>query len=162
MVNNETGSLSPTKNGIIPGDFRTEFETNYTLTVTMANFEKNMQFVLKLPDEIDFGDENPQCIGLAGTDNEVLNCDTDRELKTLTFTNAMQFSESNPGEMSILIEKLRNPVENIETSTFKIDTYTYDDYKMDTLYTNMTVNFFCVYPCANCPQDNPTFCTSCY
>ena len=59
MVNNETGSLSSVKNGIIPGDFRTDFETNYTLTVTMANFEKNMQFVLNLPEEIDFGDADP-------------------------------------------------------------------------------------------------------
>ena len=89
MVNNETGSLSTIKNGIIPGDFRADFEANYTLTVTMHNFEKNMQFVLELPPEIDFGDENPQCIGLAGTDNEVLNCETDRDLKSLTFTNAM-------------------------------------------------------------------------
>ena len=92
----------------------------------------------------------------------MLNCETDRELKTLTFTNAMQFSESNPGEMTILIDKLRNPVENIETNSFKIETYTYDDYKMDTLFSNMTVNFFCVYPCASCPQDDPTVCTSCY
>lgn len=64
--------------------------------------------------------------------------------------------------MTILIDKLRNPVENIETNSFKIETYTYDDYKMDTLFSNMTVNFFCVYPCASCPQDDPTVCTSCY
>ena len=115
MVNNETSSLNSLKNGIIPGDFRTDFETNYTLTVAVENFEKNMQFKLNLPEEIDFGDENPACYGLAGTDNEVLNCETDRELKTLTFTNAMQFSESNPGEMTILIENLRNPSENVET-----------------------------------------------
>ena len=33
---------------------------------------------------------------------------------------------------------------------------------MDTLSADMTVNFFCVYPCASCPQDNPEICTSCY
>lgn len=42
MQNDETGLLSNIKNGIIPGDFRTDFEANYTFTVQVENFEKNM------------------------------------------------------------------------------------------------------------------------
>ena len=89
MQNTELGDLSATKNGIVPSDFRTDYEANYTLTVEVANFEKNMQFILYLPGEIDFGDENPYCTGLAGTDNKVLKCEADRGAKTLKFTNAM-------------------------------------------------------------------------
>ena len=33
MQNEVRGILSDTKNGIIPDDFRTDFEANYTLTV---------------------------------------------------------------------------------------------------------------------------------
>ena len=33
MQNDEQGALSTVKNGIIPDDFRTDFETDYTLTV---------------------------------------------------------------------------------------------------------------------------------
>lgn len=33
MKNEVRGILSDTKNGIIPDDFRTDFEANYTLTV---------------------------------------------------------------------------------------------------------------------------------
>ena len=89
MQNTELGDLSATKNGIIPSDFRTDFEANYTLTVEVSNFEKNMQVIMYLPGEIDFGDADPYCTGLSGTDNKVLRCDTNRSAKTLTFTNAM-------------------------------------------------------------------------
>lgn len=120
MQNTETGELSTIKNGILPGDFRTDFEANYTLTVQVENFEKNMRFTLNLPEEIDFGDEDPVCLGLSGVDNDVLRCEADREAKTLKFTNAMQFSQANPGEMVILIENLRNPLTNVVTSSFTI------------------------------------------
>lgn len=33
MVNQKVGSLDANKNGIIPGDFRTDFASNYTLTI---------------------------------------------------------------------------------------------------------------------------------
>jgi len=42
LENDAVGELSSYKNGILPGDFRTDFEANYTLTVNVGNFEKNM------------------------------------------------------------------------------------------------------------------------
>ena len=56
-----------------------------------------MIMVLILPAEIDFGDELPLCTGISGTSNTQLICKADRERKTLTFSNAMQFAEANPG-----------------------------------------------------------------
>ena len=128
----------------------------------MENFEKNMYFTLSLPAEIDFGDEDPYCTGLSGVDNDVLRCDADRDAKTLKFTNAMQFSQANPGEIVILIENLKNPKENVITSSFMVVTETFDGYPMDELKTDLTINFYCEYPCANCPQGAPSQCESCY
>lgn len=121
-----------------------------------------MAFTLHLPAEIDFGDEDPYCTGLSGTDNKVLRCDTDRAAKTLKFTNAMQFAQANPGPMGILIEKLRNPSENVITGSFLITTESYDGYAMDEIRSDITVNFYCEYPCAACPQGSPSTCEECY
>lgn len=162
MQNNEWGPLSLFKNGIIPGDFRTDFESNYTLSVNMENFEKNMAFTLTLPDQINFATDDPYCTGLSGTDNDVLKCETDRAAKTIKFTNAMQFANANPGEMRILIENLKNPVVNEITSSFSIQTETYDGFFMDRMDTGITINFYCEYPCANCPQGAPSTCDECY
>ena len=164
LANNETALLVSEKNGIVPGDFRTEFMANYTLTVTVNNFEKAMKIVLHLPEEIDFGEEDPTCTGLSGVDNPSIICIADRAAKTLSFPNALQFALSNPGEMRFLIENLRNPKVNEITNSFLIKTYTKDDYPMDELLTDLSVNFYCEYPCAECDAENdqPSKCTACY
>ncbi len=118
MVNTEVGELAQTQNGMFPGIFRTNFEPNYTFTFQAQNYEKNMIITLKLPKEIDFGDEVPYCTGLQGTSNEVLICAEDRKAKTITFSNVMQFADANPGQVVILIENLKNPAENSVTSSF--------------------------------------------
>ena len=151
MTNNVVGKLDPTKNGILPGDFRTDFASNYTLTIQVENFENNMHFTLFLPEEIDFDEADPVCIGLSGTDTDTLRCDTSRSTKSLTFTNAFQFKQGNPGEMKILIENLKNPVDNIITKSFSLVTATADGYGMDELNEDITINFYCEYPCAACP-----------
>ena len=162
MVNTEAGELDTILNGILPGDFRTDFEANYTLTVEFAQFEKSMYFILYLPPEIDFGEENPACTTLSGVDVPVLTCSADRTAKSLKFTDALKYAQSNPGKIEILIDKLRNPLENIVTSSFKIDSFTYDGYEIDSLTSDVTVNFFCEYPCAECDPDNPSRCEECY
>ena len=63
----------------------------------------------------------------------------------------MKFAKANPGEMVILIERLKNPSENIITSSFNIRSETYDGYAMDEITSNITINFYCEYPCAECP-----------
>ena len=64
--------------------------------------------------------------------------------------------------MAILIEKLRNPSENVITGSFLIKTESYDGYAMDELSSDMTINFYCEYPCAACPQGAPSTCEECY
>ena len=92
----------------------------------------------------------------------MLRCDTQRSTKSLTFTNAFQFKQGNPGEMKILIENLKNPVDNVITQSFSLVTSTTDGYGMDELNEDITINFYCEYPCAACPQGSPSTCESCY
>ena len=151
LQNDTPGQLDALQNGILPGDFRTDFEANYTLTVNLNNFEKNMRIIMSLPEQISFGDEDPECTGLSGTSNAELICRADRTEKTLTFTNAVQFYDANPGQMRILLKYLKNPVDNIITDSFLIRTETFDGYQMDEISSGITINFYCEYPCAQCP-----------
>ena len=101
---------------------------------------------------------------MSGTDrnNETIDCTEDRIAKTLNITNAVTYTAGNPGEIRITISKLKNPLENIVTSSFTIETETSDGWKLDEVTTDITVNFYCVYPCASCNTLDETMCYSCY
>lgn len=117
------------------------------MSVQVANFEKSMAFTLFLPTEIDFGDEDPKCYLLTGN-NETLSCVADRKNKTLFFRGVYNFFDANPGTISIMIDKLKNPVKNVVTKSFAIVTQTYDGYSMDKIAEGISINFYCEYPCA--------------
>ena len=51
----------------MPSDFRSDFQTNYTLSIKVENYEKNMAFTVAIPTEINFGGNDPQCSGLTGS-----------------------------------------------------------------------------------------------
>lgn len=121
-----------------------------------------MRIILQLPKEINFGTDDPTCYGLSGVTISELNCKTDRKNKTLSFTNAMEYAETNPGEIRISIENLKNPSENKVTSSFSIKTETFDGYPMDEISSGIFINFFCAFPCASCDNTSPTTCQSCY
>ena len=53
-----------------------------------------------------------------------------------------------------MLSKLKNPLENIVTSSFKIETYSDDGWKLDEISQNVTINFYCNYPCASCNEDD--------
>lgn len=44
-----------------------------------------------------------------------------------------------------------NPTNNVVTGSFGITTKTSDDYSMDELFDDITINFYCEYPCSACP-----------
>lgn len=117
-----------------------------------------------MPPEINFGTDAVYCEGLAGTDRngENITCIEDREAKTINITDALTFTRGNPGPVRIVLSKLKNPTENIITSSFKIETFTPDGWVLDEVTTNVTVNFYCAYPCASCNLDDPEQCYSCY
>jgi len=48
------------------------------------------------------------------------------------------------------------------TSSFKVETFTYDGYVIDERTSNLTVNFYCDYPCASCDLELTDKCYSCY
>ena len=157
IVNTEPGELSPYKNGLLPDEFQANYETNYTLEVYFVNYKQNLDILLTLPEEINFGTDAVYCEGLAGTDRngENITCIEDREAKTINITDALTFTRGNPGAVRIVLSKLKNPTENIITSSFKIETFTPDGWVLDEVTTNVTVNFYCAYPCASCNIDDP-------
>ena len=57
---------------------------------------------------------------------------------------------------------MKNPTENLITSSFKIETFSSDGWALDSVATNVTVNFYCVYPCASCNTIDAAQCRSCY
>ena len=162
ITNTEPGELSRYRNGLLPGDFRSSFETNYTLSVYVANYKQNMNIILTLPPEVAFATDTLSCEGLAGTDSANVTCLEDRENRRINITDAVTYQRGNPGEIRLLLSKLKNPLENVVTSSFKIETYTSDGWKLDEIATNVTVNFHCNYPCASCSQADEAQCHSCY
>ena len=117
-----------------------------------------------MPPEIEFGDEKLYCEGISGTDRngENITCIEDREAKTVNITGALTYTAGNPGAVRIVLSKLKNPTENIITSSFTIETFTPDGWVLDKVNSNITVNFYCAYPCASCYTNNPEQCLSCY
>ena len=120
-----------------------------------------MAFTLGLPDEINFGSQAPTCSGITGNSGS-LSCDISRRKKTLFFDNVFTFYDANPGTIDINIDKLLNPSTNLVTQSFYIVTQTFDGYFMDSLAEGMSINFYCEYPCAECPQGSPSKCELCY
>lgn len=106
ITNKKVGLLDKNLNGILPTDFRTDFPSPYTLTLQFSSFETDMAFTLYLPEEINFTEDNPSCYGISGTDNEVLRCDINRVAKSIRFSNVLQYRQTNPGKMEIMIENL--------------------------------------------------------
>ena len=127
----------------------------------VTNYEKNMMITLYLPEEVNFSDSPPKCIGVEGVSYENIECSVDTGLKSINMTKVIT-SQVNPGTMKIMFNTLRNPVENIVTQTFKIETKTRDGYLMDFMDADLSVNFYCEYPCSLCDLDVPSRCEACY
>jgi len=122
-----------------------------------------MKIVITLPKEIRFSDSAPLlCEGLAGTDSPTINCKVDKAKKTITITDAVTYQRGNPGTIKFNFFQLVNPIENVVTSSFKIATFTSQDYALDIITANITVNFYCEYPCQSCNQNEKSTCNTCY
>lgn len=120
-----------------------------------------MRILITVPSTIYIPD-NVTCIGIAGVDNKDLTCIIDRTANTLNITNGFTVTTLRPDSVKIMIQQLQNPLINIITSSFQIQTYTYDDYQIDQILSGLEINFYCVYPCKSCNTSRPTQCLSCY
>lgn len=104
------------------------------------------------------------CVGVTGTSFPKLRCEYDKYQHMLNFTDALSMAEIRPDKITINITDLRNPIQNIKTSPFRIITETADGYKIDQMDTikPLYVNFFCVFPCKECNNTDGSQCFSCY
>lgn len=121
-----------------------------------------MYILVKLPTQIRLGSNIIKCFGVQGTDTDVLACTTDVSTKTIKITNAVTYQKGNPGFISILFETLKNPEKNIVTASFELSTYTSNEYILDTMLAELTINFYCEYPCNSCDKVLKEKCYSCY
>lgn len=162
-INNTVeGEFDPNKTAAMPSDFRQNVRANYTLTFSPLNYQQNMKIVVTLPNEINFTNETLICEGMAGTDSPMIDCKVDKKTKKITITDAVTYQRGNPGTIKFNFYQLVNPIENIITNSFKIETYTNLGYPLDIIKTNVTVNFYCEYPCQSCNQDEKSTCNECY
>lgn len=165
ITNTLPGSVQGSEASIVPSSFEPAAACNYTLYFSPQNYQQNMYMVLTLPKQIDFSQNAVKCYGLAGTDNDQygqLKCEIDKTKRTITIKNFVEFQRGNPGDIEILIETLVNPVQNILTDSFVLQTFTHEGYSLDQMDENLAVNFFCEYPCATCHQTWTDECYSCY
>jgi len=112
-----------------------------------------LDILLTLPKQITFGKTPVKCFGIAGTDSENITCTTDARKKQVRITDAVRYQRGNPGTIRIVIDNLKNPKQNIVTDSFVVQTYTSDGWVLDEIRQNVTVNFYCEYPCASCNKE---------
>ena len=134
---------------------------NYTLSFVPVNFEKDMLILVKFPSQITFLDpwnETIGCVGLNGTSHANLTCTYDRSINTVTVVDALSKIYIRPKKIIILFTNIINPVSNVITGNFHIETETADGYLIDRLDDKrpVFVNFFCQFPCRECNETDAT------
>lgn len=91
ITNNKPGLFNVSQTSFMPSDFRPSYANNYTLTLKPINYEQNMKIVVTIPKEISLASNSIACIGLAGTDAQILTCTLNISAKIITITNAVTF-----------------------------------------------------------------------
>ena len=77
-------------------------------------------------------------------------------------------SPLRPERVIIEVRQIKNPAINLVTDTFALWSTTVDTdvnnvpYLIDEAREDLSVNFFCVFPCKTCNLSEPTQCYSCY
>lgn len=138
---------------------------NYTLAFSPNNFEQNLQIWITVPPEITIppaDERNVTVRGVKGTDAAEITSVVFYENSSILLTDAVTAKDVAPALIEVSIESLYNPGTNVVTESFAVETRTYDGYKIDSLATNMEVNFYCLFPCRSCEEATPSVCTSCY
>lgn len=100
--------------------------------------------------------------GIKGTDKAEITTEVFYANRSILLTDAVTAKDVAPATIEVTIESLYNPGTNLITESFAVETRTFDGYKIDSLDTNMAVNFYCLFPCKSCLEETPSVCTSCY
>lgn len=77
-------------------------------------------------------------------------------------TDLWESIETKPDAVEMLFQGLINPVKNILLDSWKIKTFTWDNYPIDTLDKGLDINFFCEFPCHTCNETRNDLCFECY
>lgn len=100
------------------------------------------------------------CLPIIGIDSSIA-CEFNSETRVVKITNAFS-SLLPPDQIKLSLSRLKNPSESLETSSFKVTSYTMDNNVIDFLDWSLTLNFVCAMPCKTCLPGSITECGSCY
>ena len=92
---------------------------------------------------LDFNETTGGCLGIRGVDRLVIECEVDRGENKITLKNPFETRDVQPDVVEIIFSTLNNPMENEILNSWKIRTYTWDGYAIDTLDDGMKINFYC-------------------
>lgn len=158
--------MDPNKAGVSPNFWEKGRLANYTLIFYPVNYEINQRLEVYVDRRIgipeDFGKKNNSCLGVRGTDRFLLKCTVDRDEWKITLTDLFQTREVKPDAVEIVFQDLRNPTVNEVLSSWRLKTFTWDNYGIDELDAGLGINFFCQFPCATCSLERNDLCFSCY
>ena len=90
-----------------------------------------------------FDEKNGGCLGIRGVDRLILECKVDRYDNKITLTNLFETRDVQPDEVEIIFQTLINPMENEILDSWKLRTYTWDNYPIDELDDGLKINFYC-------------------
>jgi hypothetical protein len=148
VANTIPGAIQSRLTDALPSFMEKGANVNYTFGFIPINFEKDMLIKVRFPYQITFKDpwnETIGCVGLNGTSHPNLTCTLDRGSNTVTVVDALSKIYIRPKKIIILFTNIINPVSNIITNSFDIETETADGYLIDRLDDDrpVFVNFFC-------------------
>jgi len=149
LQNTKPGALSSKNNGIVPDTFKQGAAAKYTLELRPINYEQNMKIYVTLPPQVTFATKKVNCAGLSGTDTPTVKCVITSKGE-IVIQDAVKYQKLNPKLIRIEIGELNNPNKTVISKSFGVKTVTEDGFTLDNINQNMTVNFYCAYPCAEC------------
>jgi hypothetical protein len=116
-----------------------------------------MLMVIVIPDELKLSN-TITCESISGLSTEAA-CTFNNG--NLTLKNAFT-SQTEPKLIKFWIENFTNPATTLRTKSFKFYTFTSDGYLIDSLDSNVLIDFKCALPCKTCLPTNNTGCSACF
>jgi hypothetical protein len=161
--NTVAGDFVEGQSSVQPSSFDGGVANRYSFAFKPTNYEQDMLVKIKSPSTIPIESvDNVVCFGEEGTDTQQLLCEFSTLTGEITIKEAFTYQENKPELVRIGIESFVNPDKGAVTGSFKIYTFTFDGYKLDAQERDLTVNFYCEFPCKTCDPFDFEVCYSCF
>jgi len=134
--------------------------SEYFVTFTPETYVKGMYLEIGLPEEIK--PEQVWCASKSFGVDDTIDCQYSDVFHTIRVRKAFDTSDFEPERIQFSIGNYTNPSDYVETSSFKIRSFTDDDFMIDSREDSLTLNFECARPCQTCLASSNTQCATCF